>query len=65
MSGTQGGLGLLGIRERATHLGGTVRLETMEERGARVKVELPARWRSETTDVVLDELIPGPKGADA
>jgi signal transduction histidine kinase len=65
MSGAVGGLGLLGIRERATHLGGTVRLETIAGRGARVRVELPARWRSETTDVVLGEPIPGPKGANA
>jgi signal transduction histidine kinase len=66
-SGAQGGLGLLGIRERATHLGGTVRLETMGERGARVRVELPARWRSEIVDVdrlVLDEPMPGSKGAN-
>jgi signal transduction histidine kinase len=67
MSGAQGGLGLLGIRERATHLGGTVRLETIGERGARVTVELPARWRSETADIdrlMLNEPIPGSRGSN-
>lgn len=37
------GIGLLGIRERATHLQGTVRLETAAGRGTRLTVELPAR----------------------
>lgn len=37
-----GGLGLIGIRERAWQLGGTVRLETAPGTGTRLTVELPA-----------------------
>jgi signal transduction histidine kinase len=40
------GLGLIGIRERASHLGGTVRIETAPGRGTRITVELPARARA-------------------
>ena len=67
MSGAQAGLGLLGIRERATHLGGTVHLEAVGEGGSRVRVELPAQWRSESADIdqfVVDEAIPGSTGAN-
>jgi signal transduction histidine kinase len=39
------GLGLIGIRERASYLGGTVRIETGPGRGTQVTVELPARQR--------------------
>jgi signal transduction histidine kinase len=39
------GLGLISIRERATQLGGTVRIETAPGRGTRVLLELPARFR--------------------
>jgi signal transduction histidine kinase len=36
------GLGLVGIRERATQLGGTLRLESAPGRGTRLTVEVPA-----------------------
>jgi signal transduction histidine kinase len=35
------GLGLIGIRERVTHLSGTLRLETAPGKGTRLTVELP------------------------
>lgn len=38
---TPGGLGLIGIRERAWQLGGTVRLESAPGTGTRLTVELP------------------------
>ena len=37
------GLGLIGIRERASHLNGTVAIESMRGRGSRIVVELPVR----------------------
>ncbi len=40
------GLGLIGIRERASHLGGTVGIESAPGRGTRITVELPARART-------------------
>jgi signal transduction histidine kinase len=45
-TGGQRGLGLIGIRERASQLRGTVRLESAPGRGTRLTVELPARARS-------------------
>lgn len=39
------GLGLISIRERATQLGGTIRIETAPGRGTRLLLELPARLR--------------------
>jgi signal transduction histidine kinase len=39
------GLGLISIRERATQLGGTVRIESAPGRGTRLLLELPARFR--------------------
>ena len=36
------GLGLIGVRERAAYLHGTVTLERSAEGGARVRVEVPA-----------------------
>lgn len=47
------GLGLIGIRERASHLGGTVRIESAPGKGTRLTVELPARLRA-----VVDEAGP-------
>ncbi len=47
------GLGLIGIRERASQLRGTVRLESAPGKGTRLTVELPARPRpaaGETTE---------------
>lgn len=43
--GARHGLGLVGIRERATHLRGTMRLESTVGNGTRLTVELPARPR--------------------
>ena len=42
-SGTRKGLGLLGMRERAAQLKGTVRIDSAPGAGTRVKVDLPAR----------------------
>ena len=41
-TGTLAGLGLIGIRERVTRLGGTLRLESAAGTGTRLTVELPA-----------------------
>jgi signal transduction histidine kinase len=43
--GVRRGLGLIGIRERAAQLGGTVTIETAPGKGTRLTVELPARRR--------------------
>jgi signal transduction histidine kinase len=43
--GDRAGLGLIGIRERASQLRGTVRLESTLGKGTRLTVELPARSR--------------------
>jgi signal transduction histidine kinase len=43
--GERAGLGLVGIRERAAQLRGTVRLESTPGKGTRLTVELPARRR--------------------
>ena len=40
--GSRPGLGLLGIRERATDLGGTLTIESQAGKGTRLTVELPA-----------------------
>jgi signal transduction histidine kinase len=40
--GRQGGLGLLGIRERVSQLGGTVRIDSVIGRGTRLEVTIPA-----------------------
>jgi signal transduction histidine kinase len=44
-SSTPHGLGLIGIRERAAQLQGTLRLESTPTKGTRLTVELPARPR--------------------
>jgi len=44
------GLGLIGIRERAAHLQGTLRLESAPGKGTRLTVELPARSRTAVED---------------
>jgi signal transduction histidine kinase len=44
--GKRTGLGLVGIRERASQLRGTVRLESALGKGTRLTVELPARARA-------------------
>jgi len=57
-TGEPRGLGLVGIRERAAQLRGTVRLESAPGRGTRLTVELPARERTLTEpDETIDELI--------
>jgi len=48
--GERRGLGLIGIRERATQLGGKVTIETAPGKGTRLTVELPAR-RRETVEL--------------
>jgi anti-sigma regulatory factor (Ser/Thr protein kinase) len=53
------GLGLIGIRERASHLGGTAGIESAPGRGTRITVELPARSRTasgERSDLPADAL---------
>jgi signal transduction histidine kinase len=45
--GRRSGLGLLSIRERASQLGGTVRIESGPSKGTRIEVELPGRDRTE------------------
>jgi len=53
------GLGLIGIRERASHLGGTVGIESAPGCGTRITVELPARSRTasgERSDLPADAL---------
>jgi signal transduction histidine kinase len=49
-AGGQRGLGLIGIRERASHLRGTVRLESAPGKGTRLTVEVPARSRANGDD---------------
>jgi len=44
-AGGRRGLGLIGIRERVSELGGTVRIESAPGKGTRLTVELPARVR--------------------
>ena len=42
----RGGLGLIGIRERVSHLQGTVQVDSAPGRGTRLTIELPARARA-------------------
>ena len=48
------GIGLIGIRERAAQLRGTVRLESAPGKGTRLTVELPARVRATLDDTAID-----------
>jgi len=65
--GAAHGLGLIGIRERASHLGGTSRVETAPGRGTRLICELPGRVRPVAADgdepggVDSVEAIPNPE----
>lgn len=55
--GERRGLGLIGIRERVSELGGAMRLESAPGKGTRVTVELPARVRAtgnEPKELVAD-----------
>ena len=62
--GRQGGLGLLGIRERVSQLGGTVRIDSVIGRGTRLEVTIPAAEHraagapgaEETAALELDEV---------
>jgi signal transduction histidine kinase len=45
------GLGLIGIRERVSHLRGTVTFDSAPGKGTRLTVELPARLRAQSDDV--------------
>jgi signal transduction histidine kinase len=49
------GIGLVGIRERAAQLRGTVRLESAPGKGTRLTVELPARVRATADDARGDD----------
>jgi signal transduction histidine kinase len=51
------GLGLIGIRERASHLNGTVVIESGSGRGTRVLVELPVRRATDgKPDVFISDM---------
>ena len=58
--GGAAGLGLIGIRERAAQLRGTVRLESAPEKGTRLTVELPARARAAAADGETTESLTSP-----
>jgi signal transduction histidine kinase len=53
------GLGLIGIRERASHLGGSVLLDSAPRRGTQLTIELPVRRLADTVDLdmVLDSVV--------
>jgi signal transduction histidine kinase len=55
--GRRRGLGLLGIRERASQLGGTVKLESGPSRGTRLEVELPVSEVIEPEDDTLTDAL--------
>jgi signal transduction histidine kinase len=48
--GKRHGLGLLGMRERASQLGGAVKIESRRGSGTRIEVELPGRDCAEQVD---------------
>jgi signal transduction histidine kinase len=58
--GPQGGVGLLGIKERVTDARGTFRIESAPGRGTRITVELPALERPGAGDA---DVRPQPPGA--
>jgi signal transduction histidine kinase len=53
------GLGLIGIRERASELLGTLRIDSEPGRGTRVLVELPARMRGSMAEEGAEEVVNG------
>jgi two-component system sensor histidine kinase UhpB len=57
--GRRPGLGLLGMRERAAQLGGTVKIESRPGGGTRIEVELPGRAETERIDDT-SEYVTGP-----
>jgi signal transduction histidine kinase len=44
--GTSGGLGLLGMKERAELLGGTLTIDTKPGSGTKIVVEIPVNWEA-------------------
>jgi signal transduction histidine kinase len=52
--GARVGLGLIGIRERALQLHGTLRIQSGPGIGTRLTVQLPARSRPDSSDQVLE-----------
>jgi hypothetical protein len=61
--GPRQGLGLVGMRERVSQLGGTIRIDSAPRQGTRLVVELPVRERPETpTD---PRVAPAAKGVAA
>lgn len=48
------GLGLIGIRERASQVGGTLRVESAPGKGTRVTVELPAQVQTDERGILED-----------
>jgi signal transduction histidine kinase len=49
-TGERRGLGLIGMRERASHLDGVITIDTSPGRGTRLTIELPARRAAERAD---------------
>jgi signal transduction histidine kinase len=56
------GVGLIGIRERASHLAGSVDVESTCGRGTSLMVELPARVREQPTDAEMADNLVSAKG---
>ena len=54
------GLGLIGIRERVTHLHGEVHFDSSPGVGTRVTVTLPARHRAPVAETVEESAVRGP-----
>jgi len=63
--GSRPGLGLLGIRERATDLGGTFTIESQAGKGTRLTVELPAPRGGQTEDAGLPATAEGGGARDS
>jgi signal transduction histidine kinase len=53
-TGARGGLGLVGMRERAAQLRGTIRVESVPGKGTRITAELPARVRTADEAQVIE-----------
>jgi signal transduction histidine kinase len=59
-TGARAGLGLVGIRERAAELGGTVRIESAPGAGTRLQADLPLRVPREAADAADGARAPAP-----
>jgi signal transduction histidine kinase len=55
---TQHRLGLIGIRERVSRLGGSLRLESAPGKGTRLTVELPVRFAADVPEPAEPEQAP-------